>query len=967
MSGYRDTLNLPETAFPMKANLPQREPERLRFWAERDVHARMERERRPLAGDPARSFVLHDGPPYSNGNIHLGTSANKIWKDALVKAHLIAGKYAPFVPGWDNHGMPIEHEVANAFKKKGTVPDRVALRAACREHATKFVGVQMEQFKRLGVLGDWEHPYLTMDGDFEATIVETFGQLAERGMIYRGLRSIHWCPTDRTALAEAEIEYKDDEGPSIHVVFPAWSGSWPTTPPPVADEARTAALYERFPGLAVVIWTTTPWTLPANLFVMADPTLEYAVLDDAADGRKLLVAAARADAVREASGRALPEVARLSGEELLGATFENPFGRPSPVVDGRPFVSAGDGTGFVHSAPGHGKEDFQVGRKHGFPVLCPVDAGGVLTDEAAPFQGQFVFKANQPIIDWLDEKGGLLARGTMTHSYPHCWRCRDAVIFRATDQWFMAIDANGHRGRALEAIEATRWDPPSSKNRITAAVEGRPDWCLSRQRSWGVGIPALYCSACGQPTVHRDVIALVAARVRAANSDVWVTEPAESFVPEGFACPSCGSPGPFSKETDILDVWFDSGTTHRAVLLARGMKWPCDAYYEGPDQHRGWFNSSLMIAVATDDAGRAPYKAVLTHGWILDGEGRAMHKSLGNVILPEQVIPQYGADILRLWACSTDWHTDVRISPEILKRVADAYRKVRNTARFLLANLSDYTPSGPHAERERLEPLDRAALACVRARLTGAREDLEAGRFHKAVSDLVDLCTTDLSAVYLDFRKDALYTLAADHPERRSCQAVLWETLRGLALATAPVLSFTAEEIWQHAEGLRAEAVSVFEATWGEAMPEADAGDLADWERLAALRDAVHRAIEPERAAKRLAQTTEATVALGARPDDAAARALLERYGAYLPTYLLVAEVSLDAAPPASGSAEDWAVAVGKTAFARCERCWNHRSTVGAVAAHPTLCDRCIAALPPGFVRPPAKEATDSSSTNAAT
>ncbi|MEO6462895.1 MAG: isoleucine--tRNA ligase, partial [Candidatus Eisenbacteria bacterium] len=843
MSGYRDTLNLPETAFPMKANLPQREPDWLAFWTARDLHARLERERRPLAADRARSFVLHDGPPYSNGNIHLGTSANKIWKDALVKAHLLAGRYAPYVPGWDNHGMPIEHEVAGAFRKKGVVPDRAQLRQACREHATKFVAIQMEQFKRLGVLGDWEHPYRTMDGDFEATIVETFGLLAERGMIYRGLRAIHWCPTDRTALAEAEIEYQDDEGPSLHVAFPAWSGDGSSSPPPQADPARTADLAQRFPGLAVVIWTTTPWTLPANLFVMADPTLDYAVLADD-DGRRLLVAATRADALRQVSGRALPEHARLRGEELLGAVFENPFGRPSPIVDGRPFVSAEEGTGFVHSAPGHGKEDFQIGRKHGFEVLSPVDAGGVLTDDAAPFQGQYVFKANGPITDWLDERGWLVARGTMTHAYPHCWRCRSAVIFRATDQWFMAIDAGGHRGRALAAIEATRWDPPSSKNRITAAVEGRPDWCLSRQRSWGVGIPALYCAACGQPTVHHDVIALVAARVRAANSDVWTTEPAEAFVPPGFACPSCGSSGPFTKETDILDVWFDSGTTHRAVLLARGMKWPCDVYYEGPDQHRGWFNSSLMIAVATDEAGRAPYEAVLTHGWILDADGRAMHKSLGNVILPEQIIPQYGADILRLWACSTDWHSDVRISPEILKRVADAYRKARNTARFLLANLADFVPrdEGP-VDPATLEPLDRCALACVRDRLAATRRDLEAARFHTAVSRLVDLCTTDLSAVYLDFRKDALYTLAAGDPERRSCQAVLWETLRGLALAFAPVLSFTAEEIWQHAPGLKAEAYSVFEATWGDAMPAADPADLAAWEGLATLRDAVSRAL----------------------------------------------------------------------------------------------------------------------------
>jgi isoleucyl-tRNA synthetase len=649
--------------------------------------------------------------------------------------------------------------------------------------------------------------------------------------------------------------------------------------------------------------------------------------------------------VREATGRALPEKARVKGAELLGATFENPFGRPSPILDGRPFVTAEDGTGFVHSAPGHGKEDFQVGQKFGFAALCPVDEGGVLLGEAAPFQGQHVFKVNDAILAWLDEKGLLLAQGKLTHAYPHCWRCRQPVIFRATDQWFVAIDAHDLRKRALEAIGDTQWDPPSSENRIASAVESRPDWCVSRQRSWGVGIPALYCEACGAPTVHADVIALVAARIEASNSDAWYVEPAETFVPPGFACPTCGSHGPFEKETDILDVWFDSGSTHRAVLLARGMRWPCDVYYEGPDQHRGWFNSSLMIAVA--NAGRAPYRNVLTHGWILDGEGRAMHKSLGNVILPEQIIPQNGADILRLWACSTDWRTDVRISPEILKRVVDAYRKVRNTVRFLIANLSDFTPPAGGVDPAALEPLDRAAVARVRAAFAKAREEYTAARFHSAVAALVDLCTTDLSAVYLDFRKDPLYTLALDHSERRSAQAVLWETLEGLAQLLAPVLSFTAEEIWQHVPALRASADSVFASVWSEGRAP-DPAALADWEALGALRETAYRAIEVERAARRLTQTTEAALAL--TPAGAAETDLLARYAQALPAYLQVSVVGEGGPPPAEGAA--WGVAVTRTAHAKCERCWNYRATVGAAAEHPTLCDRCFAALPAGFARP---------------
>jgi isoleucyl-tRNA synthetase len=519
------------------------------------------------------------------------------------------------------------------------------------------------------------------------------------------------------------------------------------------------------------------------------------------------------------------------------------------------------------------------------------------------------------------------------------------VIFRATDQWFVAIDAHDLRKNALRSIDETTWDPPSSRNRIASAVELRPDWCVSRQRSWGVGIPALYCEACGTPTVHKDVIARVAERIAASNSDAWYVEPAETFVPDGFKCPACGSPGPFEKETDILDVWFDSGSTHRAVLLARGMRWPCDVYYDGPYLQRGWLNSSLITGVAT--AGRAPYLQVLTHGWILDGEGRAMHKSLGNVILPEQIIPQNGADILRLWACSTDWRTDVRVSNEILKRVVDAYRKVRNTVRFLIANLSDYTPPPGGVDPAALEPLDRAALARVRAAFAKAREEYEAARFHGAVAALVDLCTTDLSAVYLDFRKDPLYTLALDHPERRSTQAVLWETLEGLAQLLAPVLSFTAEEIWQHVPAFKAQADSVFASVW-DASRAPDPAALADWEALAALREAAYRVIEVERAAKRLTQTTEAALAL--TPAGAAERDQLARYGPALPAYLQVSTVGEGGPPPAEGAA--WGVAVGRTTYAKCERCWNYRATVGAFAEHPTLCDRCVAALPAGFARP---------------
>ena len=702
MAGYRDTLNLPRTEFPMKADLPRREPDRLNWWREHDAYRRL---RELRAGRPL--WLLHDGPPYSNGHIHMGTGANYVWKDATVRVATLLGFDAPFLPGWDNHGMPIEVQVGKEFRARGEQADRLALRRRCREYAAEWVGKQSLDFQRLGVWGEWEAPYLTMDHGFEASIIDTFAGLAEKGFIQRGLRSIHWCPTDRTALAEAEIEYADDPSPSVFVLFP------------LREDPQ--GLLRDHAGVCAVAWTTTPWTLPANRGLMVDPSATYVVAEAAGAG--YVVAESRLEAVAKVAGWAEPAIrARLRGADLLGVLFTAPWGNASRVVDGTPFVSLDDGTGLVHCAPGHGKEDFVVGQRNGLEIACPVDEAGRFTAEVEPFVGRSVLDVNDDVIAWLEAQRRVLARSSFTHAYPHCWRCHKPVIFRATKQWFMIVDHDHHRDRCLELIEhAVRWDPPTSQNRIRDAVRGRPDWCLSRQRAWGVGIPALYCEPCGEAFLDARVMARAAELTREHGSDAWYELPVERFTPEGLRCPACSAAGPYRKETDILDVWFDSGSTHRAAQATHpGFREVWDraqregariAYFEGPDQHRGWFNSSLMVSAGL--TGKAPYTDVLTHGWVLDAQGRAMHKSLGNVVSPLDIVARSGADIVRLWALSTDWRNDVRAGDEILLRVADAYRKVRNTFRFLLGNLADFDPARHAVPAARLSGVDGRAVACA--------------------------------------------------------------------------------------------------------------------------------------------------------------------------------------------------------------------------------------------------------------
>ena len=919
MAGYRDTLNLPKTDFPMKADLAGREPQRIAWWKERALYRELRRRRAGRA-----VWLLHDGPPYSNNHLHMGTAANKIWKDACVRQASLAGFDSPYVPGWDNHGMPIENEVSRALRKQGEPQGRAALRRQCRQYAEKWVGIQRAEFERLGVWGEWENPYLTMSPEFEAGILEAFAALAARGFVQRGLRSIHWCPTDRTALAEAEIEYADDSSPSIHVAFPLRH-----------DDRGVLA---KTPGVEAVTWTTTPWTLPANLGLMVDPGASYVVLR--AGERRLLIAEARQAAVTQALGLGGAAVeSRHPGRELVDLVFEGPWGGDSRVVDGTPYVSMEDGTGLVHAAPGHGKEDFAVGQRARLGVLCPVDEAGRFTAGAEPFVGRSVLDVNDDILAWLKDRGRLLAATQLTHAYPHCWRCRQPVIFRATDQWFMIIDHDRHRDRALAGIERVSWDPPASQNRIRESVRGRPDWCLSRQRSWGVGIPAVYCGDCGQPSLDPGVMRKVAEVTRTEGSDAWFERPVESFLPEGFRCPACGAAGPFRKETDILDVWFDSGCTHRVVQEHHGLgeAWRRGlsgldgqrvAYFEGPDQHRGWFNSSLMVGVG--NTGAPPYSHVHTHGWVLDANGRAMHKSLGNVISPEDIVKKYGGDVVRWWALATDWRGDVRVGDEILQRVSDAYRKVRNTFRFLLGNLADFDPARDALAHERLQRVDRAFLGSLDTELARIRRDWESLQFHRALDRLLNFCTVDLSAVFLDVAKDRLYTLAPGDPARRSAQTVLWRALEGLVVAASPALVFTAEEAWQHHPGLLAASPSVHLAEWPLLDPAPAAGD--EWTRLLAIRDTVNAALEPLRAARELASAAEAEVTL---PVPAADRAWIESYREELAGFLMVARIEMVEGPGAAAS-------VVKTRWLRCARCWTHRADV---AGEDGVCGRCERAM----------------------
>ncbi len=959
---YKRTLNITLNdrdpgAMPQRGNLPAREPEIQRRWDEIGLY-RLSIEK-PAPSGP---FILHDGPPYSNGDIHLGHALNKIAKDIIIKYKTLEGFRAPYVPGWDNHGMPIENNVAREFRERGEVADRVTLRRRCRAYAAGWVERQKGQFRRLGVRGDWDNPYLTMSTDFEAKIVEVFGQLAEKGFVYRGLKPVLWCATCETALADAEVEYGDHTSNSIYVRFPVR-----------LDPDRVFGSSETNPPRAyVLIWTTTPWTIPANLALAVHEDAEYVVI--AVDGDRYLVAEPLAAKVmHDIYGRrgrrpshsgdtedgvdcsdgddAVPPagceiVSRVPGSRLRSLVCRHPlFDRDSPVVYA-PYVTMEDGTGVVHTAPGHGKEDFETGKVYGLEVLCPVDASGAFTQQAGErFVGARIHggEADRKVMDALAESGHLLGKRSYSHSYPHCWRCHRPLIFRATVQWFMDIDHDGHRQKALDAIEATTWIPEVSINRIRSMVIGRPDWCLSRQRAWGVGIPAFYCRTCGAETLDKRAIDAVHDLVLRENADAWYSRTAEEILPAGFACAKCGGTE-FDKETDILDVWFDSGSTHFAVLENRRwpqLSWPADVYLEGSDQHRGWFNSSLMVAVGV--RGQAPYRTVITNGWTLDDSGKAMHKSLGNVVSPLDIVARYGADILRLWVASTDWFEDVRCSEDQIKQVAEAYRRIRNTFRFLVNNLADSTrdfrrfdPKTDAVAGDDLPGLDRWVLARLDQVANACRAGYGSYEFHRVFHAIHNFCAVDLSAFYLDVIKDRLYCEQAGSFERRAAQTALHALAHDLAVIVSPILSHTADEVWSLLGEDTAPSAQL--ADWPTPRISDAADVISAWEPVLALRDPVNQAIETARQTKKIGNPLEAAVRI---ETDIASSMALAPFVADLPTMLKVSAVTV------AGVADAVApnVTVTQAEGVKCARCWLVRTDVGDSAAYPDLCSRCAAVV----------------------
>ncbi len=930
---YKSTLNLPDTRFPMKANLTQREPETLRRWEEGDAYRHMVE-----SGGKKGVFVLHDGPPYANGHIHLGTALNKILKDIIVKSRNMQGYRAEYVPGWDCHGLPIELKVEHELKeKKKTLPPAV-VRRLCRDYATTWIDVQRKEFKRLGVLGVWGEPYISMHPSYEAATARELGNFMAAGSVARSKKPIHWCCSCHTALAEAEVEYYDHTSPSIFVRFP------------VTDPRLNKFLPKAKAGHTwVVIWTTTPWTLPDNMAIALHPDIDYALVS--VEGEFYIVAVELLDNCRKDFGWVNDTVAGIvKGQDLKGMVTRHPFyDRPSPIVLGK-HVTLDAGSGCVHTAPGHGREDYEMGLEYGLEILSPLDDAGRFLESVPFFAGKNVFEANPLVINKLIEVGNLVTKSSISHSYPHCWRCKEPVIFRATTQWFISMEKNNLRSRTLEAIRRdVRWIPGWGEERIYSMIENRPDWCISRQRTWGVPIVALLCEGCGEawhnPAWNKEMAGRFAAHP--TGCDYWFEAPIEDIAPKGLACPSCGSKN-WRKETDILDVWFDSGTSFAAVVEQRPeCRFPADLYLEGSDQHRGWFHSSLLASMGT--RGVPPYKAVLTHGYVVDGEGKKMSKSVGNVIAPDEVIAKHGAEILRMWVASVDYREDIRISDEILNRQVDAYRRIRNTCRYLLGNLGGFTPEKAVPDGE-MDPLDRYAVDVV----TRAHDDVQDAytgyEFHRVFHTLHNLCVTDLSAFYLDVLKDRLYASAPESRERRSAQTALWRILLLLVADMAPVLSFTAEEVFAHLDpALHPGAPTVF-ALNAEDLPTLalTPEERARWDTLLAVRAEITRAIEPLRKAGEIGHGLDTAVTLYAGPD---LERQLRDLGTDLRSVFIVSQFDLKPLSEAPNDAliaeevEGLRLSIARAAGEKCARCWIFSTELGSDTRYQDACPRCTGVL----------------------
>lgn len=912
----------------MRAGLPEREPEFLKYWEENKIY---EKKQELHAGH--KKFVLHDGPPYANGKIHMGTALNKILKDIIMKYKYAQGFDTPYVPGWDTHGMPIEHAAIKNLGLNRHELDTLVLRKECHDYALKWIDEQRTDFKRLGVLGDWDHPYITMTHDYEAVQIHVFGEMAKKGYIYKGKKAVYWCPHCETALAEAEIEYGEEKSPAIFVKMPL-----------VKDNGMLPEAAQGKPAY-IVIWTTTPWTMPANVAIALHPDFEYAWVE--CEGEILFMAKEMLEAVGKVCKKDLSNIiGTCKGKDMEYAECRHPFetiDRKSLVVLAD-YVTLEAGTGCVHTAPGHGADDFETGVRYNLPIICPVDGSGKLTAEAgADFAGMFVFDANVPIIKYLAGLNRLFGKENIRHQYAHCWRCKNPIIYRATEQWFASVD--GFREEALNAIaNDVQWIPSWGEARIHNMVADRHDWCISRQRVWGVPIPIFYCEDCNEHLVNDDTINAVADLFAKEGSDAWWAHSAEEILPQGTKCPKCGGTH-FRKESDIMDVWFDSGSSHAAVCKTRPeLAWPADMYLEGSDQHRGWFQSSLLTSVATE--GKAPYRAVLTHGYVVDGEGRKMSKSVGNTVAPQEVIAQYGADIIRLWAASSDYKADIRISKEILKQLSEVYRKIRNTIRYILGNTNDFNYETDKVEFKDMLELDRWALMHMQLLKKEVSAAYESYDFHVLYHAIHNFCSVEMSSYYLDILKDRLYAYKADSFERRSAQTAMYEIMLDLVVMIAPVLSFTMEEVWQFMKKPASMPESVFMMPWPECKEEyIDEALESKWDNFIEIRSEITRVLEGARRAKTIGHSLDAKVELHATGE---ALAILRSVEGDLATLLIVSQAKLVeglAGGIEATGREDLKVTVQAAEGEKCERCWIYSDTVGKDAEHPTVCARCAAAL----------------------
>jgi isoleucyl-tRNA synthetase len=922
----KGTLNLPKTDFPMKASLPQNEPKQLEAWQAENLYERILDVR---AGKPL--FVLHDGPPYPTGTIHLGTGLNKILKDMIVKSKSMAGHYAPYVPGWDCHGLPIETQVEKELGGKGKVPP-AEFRQRCRDYATKYVEQHKRDFKRLGVFGQFNDPYLTMSHEYEATIASAFLDFMEKGYVYRGRKPVYWCIYDNTALAEAEVEYEDHTSPSIWVTFKVTGGG--------SGEAAAKVGSD----VSAVIWTTTPWTIPHNRALAFHPDFEYAVVQT--EKGKLLLAADRVAALQADCGIKQADVlGTLKGRDFEGMKFQHPFlpiQVPGLLAD---YVTLDQGSGIVHTAPGHGADDFVSGQKYGLETYAPIDDRGVYLEGLPEYKGKDVFTANPIVVKLLGDRGALLGNHPYKHSYPHCWRCHNPVIFRATEQWFVKMDqaANGRsetfRQEALAQIPGVKWIPSWGEERMYEMIEKRPDWCVSRQRFWGTPIIVFYCDACGTRLEDFKALRNVITWFQKEGADAWYKHTPEELLPAGTKC-SCGS-AKWRKENDILDVWFDSGSSHLAVL--HGKQWPADVYLEGPDQYRGWFHSSLLIAVGVKDA--APYREVVTHGWTLDEQGRPMSKSLGNVVLPSQICEKWGADLLRLWVASQEYQADVKMSERVMTQLSEAYRKIRNTFRFAIGNLNGFDPTTDALPNGELDEMDQWMLERTADLVKRCREWYASYEFHRIYHAIHDFCVVDLSAFYYDVLKDRLYTKAVKNKSRRSAQTAVWRITSALVRLACPVLVFTSEEIWKYLPKMEGEPDSVHMALFleeAELRTGIAASKANAWELLGRVRSEVLKALEIARNEKKLINSgLEAKVLLNA---DLELKAKLKHYLPQLPGLFIVSQVELinaGAGDYKSDGVASLEVTVQRADGKKCIRCWNYSTHVGENSRYPTICERC--------------------------